>query len=119
LIGDLENWRRLADDIAAVSGENKFLFESLDVHNGANRGGILFDTIRSARKATALILAFDGGESDFLPCVAGGIFTMADFYKIGNRHYPRKLILVSNPETLSVVPGLLGTKPGVHKLYRA
>ena len=116
MIGDLNVWGHLADKIAAVSAENKFSFEPLDLHNRANQGGILFDTIRLTRKAATLILAFDGGESDLLVGVAGGIFTMADFYRIGTRQYPRKLVLMSDSKTTPAMPGLLVTKPGVHSL---
>jgi len=116
LIGNLQHWGNLANNVGEAAKETRFSLEALDLSNGTNQGGILFDTIRLTRKAATLILAFDGSESDLLLCVAGGIFTMADSYRIGGRHYPRKLILMSDSGMSSLVPGLLVTKPGVHSL---
>jgi hypothetical protein len=111
LLGGLEQWDALRARVAETAKENKFSLEVLDVQTRQNEAGILFDTIRAARKAATLVLTFDGSDCDLLACVAGGVFSMNDAYRIGSRKHQRKLVLLKRDG--APLPGLLATKPGV------
>jgi hypothetical protein len=77
------------------------------------RGGLLYEMIPLARRAGTLVLVFDGTHADFLPCVAGGIFTSRDDLSIGKKRRKKKLFLINPLGSDEILPGLLTSKPKV------
>jgi len=87
----------------------------LDTFAIGDQPGVLFESIRRARKAGTLALLFAGTSDDYLTCLAGGIFTTRDKAYTARRYLRRKLVLF-NGSALSraeVIPSLLSSYPQV------
>jgi hypothetical protein len=80
-----------------------------------DRPGVLFESIERARKAGTLVLLFAGTSTDYLTCLAGGLFTTKEKAYMARRPLRRHLILFngSNLPRAEVIPNLLSSYPQV------
>jgi hypothetical protein len=87
----------------------------LDTFAIDDRPGVLFESIKRARKAGTLVLLFAGTSDDYLTCLAGGIFTTKDKAYMARRPLRRQLVLFkgSNLPQAEVIPDLLSSYPQV------
>ncbi len=123
LIGHGNAFCNVQEICKTVAQEHKLFFEQVLSESGqedVRHGGILYDIIPLARRAGTLVLLFDGTESDFLTCVAGGIFASRDFIRVGKKSCKRKLFLINflGPNSKGITPGLLESKPKVNIYYK-
>jgi len=106
LIEEVTN--RYADKIREYGVE----FDALAI---GDQSAVLFEAIRRARKAGTLALLFTGNSTDYLPCLAGGIFTTTAKAYSASRYLRRQLVLFngSNLPRAEVIPDLLYSYPQV------
>jgi hypothetical protein len=104
--------KEVSSRCATKIGEYGVEFDAFAI---GDQPGVLFESIRRARKACTLALLFAGTSDDYLTCLAGGIFTTKDKAYMASRYLRRQLVLFNGSSLPrgEVVPDLLSSYPRV------